>query len=384
MLRIVSENFEVKTLKKLKVMSVIGTRPEGIKMIPLVKALINDPAIESVFVNTGQHKEQLDQVLELFSIEPDYNFNIMERKPKLEEILAIILVELSKILDKEKPDIVLVHGDTATTLAGAQAAFFRQIPVGHVEAGLRTFDKYAPFPEEMNRQVVGKYATLHFAATDTNKNNLLAELVKEENIFVVGNTVIDALLDVTSKKMSIPTEIKTIIENPYRTILLTTHRRENLEELNDVYSAVNHLIKEYNDTQFVFPIHKNPAVRAKVSASLSKNPRIHLLEPLDYYVFSQLMNNSYFIITDSGGIQEEAPALKKPVLVARKSTERTEGVEAGTLKLVGTNTKTIINESIKLLEQPSYYQSFSRNKNPYGDGKTSKKIVSIIKNYFSS
>ncbi|WP_456364773.1 UDP-N-acetylglucosamine 2-epimerase (non-hydrolyzing) (plasmid) [Priestia aryabhattai] len=384
MLRIVSENFEVKTLKKIKVMSVIGTRPEGIKMIPLVKALKNDSAFESIFVNTGQHKEQLDQVLELFSVEPDYNLNIMERKPKLEEILAVILVELSKILDKEKPDIVLVHGDTATTLAGAQAAFFRQIPVGHIEAGLRTFDRYSPFPEEMNRQVVGKYTTLHFAATETNKSNLLAELVNEKDIFVVGNTVIDALFDVTSKKLDIPLEIKSIIENPYHTILLTTHRRENLEELNDVYSAVNHLMKEYNDIQFVFPIHKNPAVRKKVYASLSKDPRVHLLEPLDYYVFSQLMNSSYFIITDSGGIQEEAPALKKPVLVARKSTGRTEGIEAGTLKLVGTNTETIINESIKLLEQPSYYQTFSRNRNPYGDGKTSEKIVSIIKNYFSS
>ncbi|MEM4992891.1 UDP-N-acetylglucosamine 2-epimerase (non-hydrolyzing) [Priestia sp. SB1] len=371
-------------MKKIKVMSVIGTRPEGIKMIPLVKALKNDSAFESIFVNTGQHKEQLDQVLELFSVEPDYNLNIMERKPKLEEILAVILVELSKILDKEKPDIVLVHGDTATTLAGAQAAFFRQIPVGHIEAGLRTFDRYSPFPEEMNRQVVGKYTTLHFAATETNKSNLLAELVNEKDIFVVGNTVIDALFDVTSKKLDIPLEIKSIIENPYHTILLTTHRRENLEELNGVYSAVNHLIKEYNDIQFVFPIHKNPAVRKKVYASLSKDPRVHLLEPLDYYVFSQLMNSSYFIITDSGGIQEEAPALKKPVLVARKSTERTEGIEAGTLKLVGTNTETIINESIKLLEQPSYYQSFSRNRNPYGDGKTSEKIVSIIKNYFSS
>jgi len=371
-------------VKKVKVMSVIGTRPEGIKMVPVIKALQNDPMIESVFVNTGQHKDQLDQVLNLFSVTPDYDLGIMKNKPNLEQIIATILIELSKILDKEKPDIVLVHGDTATTLAGAQAAFFRQIPVGHVEAGLRTFEKYSPFPEEMNRQVVGKYTTLHFAATEANKRNLLAEMVKEDEIFVVGNTVIDALIDVSSKKLEIPPHIKSIIDSPYRTILLTTHRRENLEELNDVYKAVNHLIKEYNDIQIVFPIHKNPAVRSIVSSSLHKNSRIHLLEPLDYYVFSQVMNCSHFIITDSGGIQEEAPALKKPVLVARKSTERIEGVNAGTLKLVGTNTEAIIKESKKLLNDSSYYQSFFQNKNPYGDGKTSEKIVSVIKNYFSS
>ncbi|XIH10667.1 UDP-N-acetylglucosamine 2-epimerase (non-hydrolyzing) (plasmid) [Priestia aryabhattai] len=365
-------------------MSVIGTRPEGIKMIPIIKTLQNDPMIESVFVNTGQHKDQLDQVLNLFSIIPDYDLEIMKNKPSLEQIIATILIELSKILDKEKPDIVLVHGDTATTLAGAQAAFFRQIPVGHVEAGLRTFEKYSPFPEEMNRQVVGKYTTLHFAATETNKLNLLAEMVKEDEIFVVGNTVIDALIDVSSKQLEIPAHIRSIIDNPYRTILLTTHRRENLDELNDVYKAVNHLIKEYNDIQIVFPIHRNPVVRNIVSSSLPKNPRIHLLEPLDYYVFSQVMKHSHFIITDSGGIQEEAPALKKPVLVARKSTERIEGVEAGTLKLVGTNTEAIIKESQKLLDDSGYYHSFFQNKNPYGDGKTSEKIVSVIKNYFSS
>jgi UDP-N-acetylglucosamine 2-epimerase (non-hydrolysing) len=353
-------------------------------MIPVIKALQEDPDIDSIFVNTAQHRDQLDQVLDLFNVKPDYDLDLMKNRPNLEEILSTILVQFSKILDKEKPDLVLVHGDTATTLAGAQTAFFRQIPVGHVEAGLRTFERYSPFPEEMNRQVVGRYASLHFAATELNKSNLLSETVKEEEIFVVGNTVIDALLEVTQKKSELHPDVQKIIDSPYRTILLTTHRRENLEELNHIYKAINELVLEYEDVQIVFPIHKNPTVRKKVHDSLQNHPRIHLLEPQDYYSFSKLMDHSYFIITDSGGIQEEAPALQKPVLVARKSTERIEGVKAGTLKLVGTDTLKILEQSHKLLTDPSYYQSFSKNKNPYGDGTTSKKIVSIIKKHFSN
>lgn len=371
-------------MAKIKVLSVIGTRPEGIKMIPVIKALQEDPDIESVFVNTAQHRDQLDQVLELFSIQPDYDLDIMSKKPNLEEILSIILLQLSKILDKEKPDLVLVHGDTATTLSGAQTAFFRQIPVGHVEAGLRTFERYSPFPEEMNRQVVGRYASLHFAATETNKLNLLSETIKEDEIFVVGNTVIDALIEVTNKNLELKPDVKKIIESPLRTILLTTHRRENLEELNHIYKAINELVLEYEDIQIVFPIHKNPTVRKKVYESLQNHPRIHLLEPQDYYSFAKLMDQSYFIITDSGGIQEEAPSLGKPVLVARKTTERIEGVEAGTLKLVGTDTLKILEQSHKLLTDKEYYKSFSKNKNPYGDGSSSKQIVSIIKQYFLS
>lgn len=370
-------------MAKIKVLSVIGTRPEGIKMIPVIKALQEDPEIESVFVNTAQHRDQLDQVLELFDIKPDYDLDLMSTKPNLEEILATILVKFSKILDQEKPDLVLVHGDTATTLGGAQTAFFRQIPVGHVEAGLRTYEMYSPFPEEKNRQVVGRYSTLHFAATEANKSNLISENVNGE-VFVVGNTVIDALKDVIQKDIELNETIKTIIENPYRTILLTTHRRENLEELNHIYQAINEIVEKYDDVQIVFPAHKNPTVREKIYESLRKHPRIHLLEPLDYYHFARLMSGSHFIITDSGGIQEEAPAFKKPVLVARKTTERSEGVKAGTLKLVGTDTFKILDECHKLLNDPSYYRSFSKNENPYGHGTTSKQIVSIIKAYFST
>lgn len=374
---------EVPILAKFKVLTVIGTRPEGIKMVPVIKELQKNPDIDSIFVNTGQHKDQLDQVLDLFSIKPDYDLDLMKDKPNLEEILASILLKLSKILDKEKPDIVLVHGDTATTLAGAQAAFYKQIPVGHVEAGLRTYERYSPFPEEMNRQVVGRYATLHFAATENNKLNLLSETIKENDIFVVGNTVIDALIQVIGKEADLKPEIQSIIDSPLKTILLTTHRRENLEDLNHIYQAINQLVLENNDIQVVFPIHKNPAVRKKVHDSLNNHPRIHLLDPQDYYSFSKLMETSLFIITDSGGIQEEAPSLGKPVLVARKSTERIEGVEAGTLKLVGTDTARILEESRKLLTNRDYYDSFSTNNNPYGNGTTSKKIVSIIKKYLS-
>lgn len=370
--------------KKIKVLSVIGTRPEGIKMIPLIKTLQEDPDIESIFVNTAQHRDQLDQVLELFSVKPDYDLDIMSKKPNLEEILSFILLDLSKILDEEKPDLVLVHGDTATTLAGAQAAFFKQIPVGHVEAGLRTFERYSPFPEEMNRQVVGRYSSLHFAATETNKANLLSESIKENEIFVVGNTVIDALLEVTEKNDKLNPDLDSIINSSLKTILLTTHRRENLNELDHIYKAINELVSDYNDIQIVFPLHKNPKVREKVYSSLNNHPRIHLLEPQDYYSFSKLMAACHFIITDSGGIQEEAPSLGKPVLVARKSTERIEGVKANTLKLVGTDTLKILEQSHKLLTDTNYYKSFSQNKNPYGDGTTSKKIVSIIKKHFKS
>ncbi|MGN5650601.1 non-hydrolyzing UDP-N-acetylglucosamine 2-epimerase [Bacillus sp. Brlt_9] len=371
-------------MARIKVLSVIGTRPEAIKMIPVIKALEEEPEIESIFVNTAQHREQLDQVLDLFQIKPKYDFNIMKNKSNLVETVSTILIELTDVLDKEKPDIVLVHGDTATTLAGAQASFFSQIPVGHVEAGLRTYERYSPFPEEMNRQVTGRLASLHFAATETNKINLLSESINEDDIFVIGNTVIDALLDISKKSLEIHSDVKKIIDSPLKTILLTTHRRENLEDLNHIYEAINHLVDEHKDIQVVFPVHKNPSVRDKVRQSLKESSRIHLLEPIDYYSFAKLMKHSYFIITDSGGIQEEAPLFKKPILVARTSTERIEGLKAGTLKLVGTDKLKIIEESRRLLIDPTYYQSFSRNKNPYGDGTSSKKIVEIIKQRFSN
>jgi UDP-N-acetylglucosamine 2-epimerase (non-hydrolysing) len=305
----------------------------------------------------------------------------MKEKQTPEGVTAQIITGLSEILDKEKPDLVLVHGDTTTTFAGAYAAFLKKIPVGHVEAGLRTGDITSPFPEEANRQLVGRIASYHFSATEKNKENLLNEGVNPSSIAVVGNTVIDALLATVNKPFSYPEELKPIIERKKKIILMTTHRRENLEQLTGIYTAINSLMAKHEDIELVFPVHKNPAVRAQVEKGLKSDPRIHLVEPLDYETFAHLMKDSYFIISDSGGIQEEAPALGKPVLVARTNTERPEGVLAGTLKLVGTDADTIFKEANALLSDDSVYQKMSEAKNPYGDGTYSKQIISFIKQH---
>lgn len=365
--------------KRIKVMPIIGTRPEGIKMAPLIKRLREDEDIECVFVNTAQHREQLDQVLSLFQMRADYDLDIMKQQQTPEQIIATIITKMSDILENEKPDLVLVHGDTSTTFVGGMAAFLKQIPVGHVEAGLRTYNIYSPFPEEINRQLVGRLATYHFAATETNRENLMKERVSDEYISVVGNSVIDALLDVTNRPFEFSGELKSITENGLRTILMTTHRRENLEQLKGIYDAVNQLLQDFEDIQIVFPMHKNPKVREKVHASLNNHPRVHLVEPLDYELFANMMKHSYMIITDSGGIQEEAPALGKPVLVARNTTERQEGVEAGTLKLVGTDRETIYKEAKELLTNESLYTQMSQAVNPYGTGNTCEQIIKIIK-----
>lgn len=368
----------------MKVMTVFGTRPEGIKMSPLINHLKSDKEIECVVVNTAQHREMLDQVLNLFHIKPDYDLNIMKEKQTPESLTADIIMKLSIVMKKEKPDIVLVHGDTTTTFAGAYSAFLNKIPIGHVEAGLRTHNIYSPFPEEMNRQLVGRLSTFHFAATERNKKNLLNENINEEKISVVGNTVIDALFDVTKRNFDFPFEIKPIVQNAKKTILMTTHRRENLENLKGIYDAINALLEKNENIQIVFPVHKNPAVRNKVTSFLNDDERIHLLEPLAYETFAHLMKHTDLIITDSGGIQEEAPALGIPVLVARDTTERQEGVEAGTLKLVGTDKETIFNTANALLNNEDEYKKMAQSQNPYGQGNSSQLIVEFIKTNLKS
>ncbi|MGL4819803.1 MAG: non-hydrolyzing UDP-N-acetylglucosamine 2-epimerase [Bacilli bacterium] len=365
----------------MKVMIVFGTRPEGIKMAPLVKAFQKESTIQTVVVNTGQHKEMLDQVLELFEITPDYNLAVMRQGQTLESVSVDVLNALSPVLTEEKPDLVLVHGDTTTTFIGAYAAFLQQIPVGHVEAGLRTYEHYSPFPEEMNRSLVGRIAHYHFAATETNLKNLLGEHVNESQIAVVGNSVIDALFDILKKPHTFSADIENVLNKNGRVVLMTTHRRENLEQLDGIYKAINRIVEEHPDVDVIFPIHKNPKVRDVARAHLNNPERIHLVEPLDYMSFCHLMNKAYLILTDSGGVQEEAPALGKPVLVTRNSTERPEGVAVGTLKLVGTKEDVVYNELKTLLTSDDAYAKMSHAKNPYGDGTTCEQIVSYVKQH---
>ncbi|SDO23697.1 non-hydrolyzing UDP-N-acetylglucosamine 2-epimerase [Alkalicoccus daliensis] len=364
----------------MKVMTIFGTRPEGIKMAPVIQALNRDPFIESVALNTGQHKEMLDQVLELFQLVPDYNLHIMKNGQTVEELTSRLIQTVTPIIQKEAPDLVLVHGDTTTTLVGAYTAFLQKIPVGHVEAGLRTDNKYSPFPEEINRQLVDRLASYHFAATPSNKQNLIDEKINADHIIVTGNTVIDALLQITEQPHLFPAALKKIFKSEKKTILLTTHRRENLKDLQYVYRAINRIVKENKDVQVVFPVHKNPKIRATVRAEIGENENIHLIEPLDYQDFVHVMKQSYLVITDSGGIQEEAPGLGKPVLVARNTTERPEGVEAGTLKLVGTSEEKIYTECTRLLVNETAYKSMAAISNPFGNGEAAAHIVSCIKN----
>lgn len=366
----------------MKVMPIIGTRPEGIKMAPLIKKLQADPDVICVFVNTAQHREMLDQVLDLFDIQADYDLNIMKQNQALMETLTTMLSKLNEIVQKEKPDVILVHGDTLTTLAGAQVAFFNQVKLGHVEAGLRTYDMSSPFPEEGNRQVAGRYADLHFAATMKNLESLRNEAVNPDKIFVVGNTVIDALLEVANRPFQFAENLTKFMDRFPKFILLTTHRRENLHALKDVYRALNQIIEENPNVGIIFPAHKNPIVREQIRAHLKESENILLVDPLDYETFVHLMKKAYFILTDSGGIQEEAPALGKPVLVARENTERPEGVAAGTLKLCGTSYDTVYADLRELLANPKMYARMSEAKNPYGTGDTSDQIVKILKEKF--
>lgn len=367
----------------IKTMTIFGTRPEGIKMVPVVQALDKEDGISNVVVNTAQHREMLDQVLELFEVVPDYDLDIMQENQSLEELTGKLIHKISSIIKHEQPDLVLVHGDTTTTFVGAYSAYLNQIPVAHVEAGLRTHNILSPFPEEMNRQMVGRIATYHFAPTKTNKENLLKENIHRDTIEVVGNTVIDALLQISQLESFLPPELDALFNNGKKTILLTSHRRENMDTMKSVFRAMNRLTTENEDVQVVFPIHKNPKVRKIAIDEIDDNQDIYLIEPLEYAQFIQAMNKSYLVITDSGGIQEEAPGLGKPVLVTRNTTERPEGIEAGTLKLVGNSEELIFKEAQHLLANQEAYDKMAAIKNPFGQGDTAEQIVNHIKKIFS-
>ncbi|MCR5757055.1 MAG: UDP-N-acetylglucosamine 2-epimerase (non-hydrolyzing) [Selenomonas sp.] len=367
--------------KKIKVMTVFGTRPEAIKMAPIVLELQKHPdKITPVVAVTAQHREMLDQVLGLFAITPDYDLDIMAQGQTLFDITSKAMMGLDKVLEQEKPDIVLVHGDTTTTFAGALAAYYHQTTVGHVEAGLRTHDKYSPFPEEMNRKLTGCIADLNFAPTETSENNLLAENVRPESIFVTGNTVIDALHHTVQDDFQFADELLQNIDFEHkRIILVTTHRRENLgEPMRHVYKALRQLTEEFADVEVVFPVHKNPKVREVVQEELGNLEKVHLIDPLDYEPFANLMHKAHLILTDSGGVQEEAPALGKPVLVLRDTTERPEAVAAGTVKLIGTDRDVVYDEARKLLTDENAYNRMAESVNPYGDGQASARIIQAI------
>lgn len=367
-------------MDKIKVMSVFGTRPEAIKMAPLVKELEQNPQIESIICVTAQHREMLDQVLEIFDLHPKYDLNIMQARQTLAGITTRALTGLEEVMQQEKPDIVLVHGDTSTTFAGALAAYYNQIQVGHVEAGLRTYDKYQPFPEEMNRRLTGALTDLHFAPTPLAKAHLLKENIPEESIFVTGNTVIDALAHTIEADYTFTVdELNHIDFQNRRVIAMTAHRRENLgEPLRNICHAVKRLVADYPDVEVVYAVHKNPAVVEPVHEILGGNPRIHLTDPLDLKDMHNLMCRSFLVMTDSGGLQEEVPSMGKPVLVLRNVTERPEGVEAGTLKLAGTDEETIYQMAKELLEDAAAYEKMAQAKNPFGDGQASRRIVESI------
>ncbi len=360
----------------IKVMSIFGTRPEAIKMAPLVKELESKEEIESIVCVTAQHREMLDQVLETFDIVPKYDLNIMKQGQSLAEITTRALIGLEDVIKKEMPDIVLVHGDTTTTFAGALAAFYNQVAIGHVEAGLRTWDKYSPWPEEINRQCVDRMADMYFAPTELSKNNLLNEGIAEDKIYITGNTAIDAMA--TTIKEDYSHEVFDWVGND-RMILLTAHRRENLgEPMRHIFRAIRRIVDEFNDVKVVYPIHLNPIVRDVAKEVFDGCDKVKLIEPLEVFDFHNFQNKSFIILTDSGGIQEEAPSLGKPVLVLRDTTERPEGIKAGTLKLVGTNEDIIYEETKKLLTDKEIYESMSMASNPYGDGTASKQIVDAI------
>ncbi|MFS0783858.1 non-hydrolyzing UDP-N-acetylglucosamine 2-epimerase [Bacillus sp. 1P06AnD] len=367
--------------QRIKVMTIFGTRPEAIKMAPLVLELQNQSQhFESIVTVTAQHRQMLDQVLEIFSIQPDHDLNIMKDRQTLIDVTTRGLEGLDKVMKEVKPDIVLVHGDTTTTFIAALAAFYNQIVVGHVEAGLRTWNKYSPFPEEMNRQLTGVMADLHFSPTPKAAQNLLNENKKEESIFITGNTAIDALSTTVKEEYSHPVLDKL---GDDRLILLTAHRRENLgQPMRNMFRAVKRLVEEHDDVQVIYPVHLNPVVRELADEVLGNDPRIQLIEPLDVYDFHNFASRAHLILTDSGGVQEEAPSLAVPVLVLRDTTERPEGIEAGTLKLAGTEEETIYSMAKELLTDAEAYKAMAHAANPYGDGNASKRIAEAIRYYF--
>jgi UDP-N-acetylglucosamine 2-epimerase (non-hydrolysing) len=373
-------------VKKVKIMSVFGTRPEAIKMAPVVKALEKEASIESVVCVTAQHREMLDQVLSLFSIEPRYDLNLMKSGQTLSDVTTGVIKGLESIIGEAKPDMILVHGDTTTTFSAALSAFYNNVRVGHVEAGLRSGDKKSPFPEEMNRSLTGRIADLHFAPTEGNLANLSKEGISGESVVLTGNTVIDALLSVVKEDYTFDSDHGVLNEidcSKSRVILLTSHRRENLgEPMENIFGACREIVDSNPDTVLVFPIHMNPKVRAIASKHLMDHDRIHLIEPLDYEPFVNLMAKAHLVLTDSGGIQEEAPAMGKPVLVLRTETERPEAVKAGTVKMAGVVRGDIVRMANELLQNEAEYARMANAVNPYGDGKASRKTVDAIKKYF--
>lgn len=369
-------------MKKIKVMTVFGTRPEAIKMAPLVLKLKKDDRFEELTVVSAQHREMLDQVLDIFKIKPDYDFNIMHKNQTLEDITSKVMNDLAKVIHEEKPDIVLVHGDTTTSFAASLATFYEQTTLGHVEAGLRTWNKYSPFPEEMNRQMTDDLADLYFAPTELSKSNLLKENHKPDGIFVTGNTAIDALHETVQKDYH--HAVMDEITPGNKVILVTMHRRENQgKPMRRVFKVMKQVIDSHEDVEIVYPVHLSPRVQKVANEVLGGDPRIHLIEPLDVVDFHNLAKRSYFIMTDSGGVQEEAPSLGKPVLVLRDTTERPEGVKAGTLKLVGTEVDKVRESMLELLENKDAYDEMANAKNPYGDGHAADRIMDDIAYYFS-
>ena len=370
-------------MKKIKVMTVFGTRPEAIKMCPLVKELKANDKIDCKVCITAQHREMLDAVLEVFNVVPDYDLNIMKQGQTLAEITSRIMLKIDKVIKNEKPDLLLVHGDTTTTFVGGLAAFYNQVKVGHVEAGLRTYNMYSPFPEEANRVMVGSFASLHFAPTDMAKENLLKENKDPKTIFVTGNTAIDALK--TTVQENYKHEIFDWLKDDEKLILLTAHRRENLgEPMKNMFNAIKDVISELDGYKLVYPMHLNPKVREIAYDILGDNDKVKLVEPFDVIDFHNIISRSHVILTDSGGIQEEASSLGKPVLVLRDTTERPEGVKAGVLKLVGTERENVYNSLKHLLQDEEEYKSMTKNSNVYGDGLASKRIVDIIIKYFEN
>lgn len=373
-------------MRPIKVLSIFGTRPEGIKMCPLVKALDKDERFESIVCDTAQHREMLDAVLEVFDVNPQYDLDIMAHGQTIIDISNKVLRGVDSVIKECNPDIVLVHGDTSTTLNGALAAFYNKVPVGHVEAGLRTYDIYSPFPEEANRKLTGAITTLHFAPTTTNEKNLLREGVDQKSIFITGNTVIDALLSVIDKDLKFEQEVLNDIDYKNKNvILLTTHRRENWgEPMENIFKAMIKLVREDESIEVIFPMHKNPSIRELAHRYFDEyKGRVHLIEPLEYVEFANLMERVKLIMTDSGGIQEEAPTLGKPVMVLRTETERPEAVEAGTIKLSGIETENIYNEAKELLTNKESYDKMAKATNPYGDGKACERILNHIADYFT-
>lgn len=371
-----------KFVSKIKVMTVFGTRPEAIKMAPLVLALKERAdEFEAVTVVTAQHRQMLDQVLEIFKIKPDYDLDVMKQRQTLSEITSNVLMNLDKVIATEKPDIVLVHGDTTTTFAASISAFYNQTAIGHVEAGLRTWDKYSPFPEEMNRQLTDVLSDLYFAPTSQSEANLLQENHPQKAIYITGNTAIDALKQTVQSDYN--HSILGVVDADKRMILVTMHRRENQgEPMKRVFKVMRQVVETHDDVEIVYPVHLNPVVQEAAQDILGNHPRIHLIDPLDVVDFHNLAARSFFIMSDSGGVQEEAPSLGKPVLVLRDTTERPEGVEAGTLKLVGTQPEQVHDAMVELLDDQAVYDAMAHAKNPYGDGQASQRILDAIAYHF--